>query len=84
MPVTLLQQLRAMMLKSALQSDPLLSTHVRVQVDQLQLKKSMLVKSFQTQNLSKEKKLNLIDLSLEQQELLYQVAEECKVVTILN
>ena len=84
MPVTLLLQLRAMMLKSVLQSDPLLSILVRVQVDQLQLKKSMLVKSFQTQNLSKEKKLNLIDLSLEQQELLYQVVEECKVEIILN
>ena len=48
------------------------------------IEKSILVKSFQIQNLSKEKKLNLIDLNLEQQELLYQVAEECKVVTILN
>ena len=84
MPVTLLQQLRVMMLKSVLQSDLLLSIHVKVQVDQHQLKKSILVKSFQIQNLSKEKKLNQIDLNLEQQELSYQVAEECKVEIILN
>ena len=64
--------------KKCVTSDPLLSIHVRAQVDQPQLKKWMLVKSFQIQNLSKEKKLNLIDLNLEQQELLYQVAGNAK------
>jgi hypothetical protein len=36
------------------------------------------------QNLSKKRKLNLIDLNLELQELLFQVVEECKVVKISN
>ncbi|GIS77149.1 MAG: hypothetical protein CM1200mP13_05080 [Candidatus Pelagibacterales bacterium] len=78
MPVTLLQQLRVMMLKSALQSDPLLLIHVRVQVDQPQLKKWMLVKSFQIQNLSKEKKLNLMP-ELGTARIVVSGGEECKV-----
>ncbi len=45
---------------------------------------SHIVCSANTFGKKKEKKLNLIDLNLEQQELLYQVAEECKVGTILN